>query len=392
MINTVDDHTTVNTNPEMYYSSVYWNNYEYVWRTVHERISGDQDTQWFRHFHQSVGKRRFKKALILCCGNGWVERELFEHGLFEEAVGVDYLEPLLDQARTSAVGLPIRYYQMDINTAVFPESGYDLIVNYAAAHHIAYIDRVFRELARLLPEDGYFVNYDYVGPHRNQYSALQWAAVHDLNTTLPQHLQQKLAYPHLPTMIHLDPTEAIHSELIIPVMQRYFTIEAHKHAGGALAYPIITHNDQFSNAPVAEQNEWSTYIMAADTAYLAAFPESSLFDYLAVRPKHTILAETAKLMLWTQEEERREQLAKPHGVYYTHVAEEEVKAEDSLAESEQALLAERHWSQETISNLVKEKNWLQQRTHELEQEIQRLRSNLIVKMMRGIRQMISRKG
>ncbi len=33
------------------------------------------------------------------------------------------------------------------------------------------LDRVFRQICRVLPEDGWFVSFDYVGPHRNQYRA-----------------------------------------------------------------------------------------------------------------------------------------------------------------------------------------------------------------------------
>ena len=45
---------------------------------------------------------------------------------------------------------------------MFPLGEFDLVVNHAAAHHIAAIDRVFREICRILPEDGWFVSFDYV--------------------------------------------------------------------------------------------------------------------------------------------------------------------------------------------------------------------------------------
>ena len=41
---------------------------------------------------------------------------------------------------------------MDVNSGDFPEGPYDLVVNSAAAHHIAYIDRVFVRCASSCPK------------------------------------------------------------------------------------------------------------------------------------------------------------------------------------------------------------------------------------------------
>ena len=47
------------------------------------------------------------------------------------------------------------------------------------------IDRVFREICRLLPEDGWFLSLDYVGPHRNQYTPAAWERAWSVNNELP---------------------------------------------------------------------------------------------------------------------------------------------------------------------------------------------------------------
>ena len=71
----------------------------------------------------------------------------------------------------------------------------------AAAHHVREIDRLFRELCRGLPADGWFVSFDYVGPHRNQFTPEAWEAAWALSQLLPASLRQQLSYPHLPTMM-----------------------------------------------------------------------------------------------------------------------------------------------------------------------------------------------
>ena len=64
------------------------------------------------------------------------------------------------------------------------------MVNHAAAHHISMIDRVFREICRLLPEDGCFLSMDYVGPHRNQYTSAAWERAWSVNDELPAQVRQ----------------------------------------------------------------------------------------------------------------------------------------------------------------------------------------------------------
>ncbi len=209
---------TVNRKSDIYYKNTYWNDHPQVNEFMNMKVSGEKGKNGYRYFQEITKNRRFNKALMLNCGNGCWERELFDMGLLKEAVGIDYSESLIAEAGGKAAGRPLKYYVMDTNTVAFPETGYDLVVNHAAAHHIAYINKVFQKIAELLPEDGYFVSMDYVGPHRNQYPPKQWKAALALNQRLPKNLRQQMRYPHLPTMLVTDPTEAIHSELIIEAM------------------------------------------------------------------------------------------------------------------------------------------------------------------------------
>jgi SAM-dependent methyltransferase len=309
---------TVAADSSVYYHSGYWNDLAPVQAYLNRRATGDPAVSWSEHLASSTG-RTFAKALVLNCGNGWVERGLVAAGLVKEAVGVDYAEDLLVAARAEAekAGLPLRYARLDTNTAAWPEDGFDLVINHAAGHHVAYVDRVFRSIAELLPEDGLFVSYDYVGAHRNQYPTAQWEAAWLANEALPRAFRHELVYPHLPTMLVTDPTEAIHAELIMPVMRRYFEIEHFRALGGGVAYPVLTFNkavfsrEQDEVAPVVEQ------VLAADEAWTDADPEGrTLFAYVVARPRKAALSDAEQLAVWTAEEEDRERLAASAGGRY----------------------------------------------------------------------------
>lgn len=300
-----------------YYQDRYWNDFSCVVEILNERATGSSSTPWYRHLRDEFGP--FRHALVLNCGNGWVERDLLQHGVIESAVGVDVSEELVDVARRIAEegDLPLRYQVLDTNTAEFPDEPFDIVVNHAALHHIAYLDRVLRRVAAMLPDYGVLASWDYVGPHRNQYTAGQWDAAWQANSALPAHLRQKMVYPHLPTMLAGDPTEAIHSELILPTIERYFDIEHRRDVGGGVGYLLLTHNSALHALDEAEAEPFVRQVMEADAALLEADPSSTLFSYLVARPDRTAQTDPVRLERWAQEEDDREQRAVADGgVYY----------------------------------------------------------------------------
>ncbi|MBI2705230.1 MAG: hypothetical protein HYX32_08090 [Actinobacteria bacterium] len=202
--------------------------------------------------------------------------------------------------------------------AKFPDDEFDLVVNHAAAHHIAYIDRVFRELCRRLGEVAWFLSWDYVGPHRNQYEWDAWDAAATFNRSLPARIRQEMDYPHLPTMLADDPTEAIHSELILPTMRRYFHLDALVPLGGAIAYPLLTHNrNVFEASPDdLECARVIRTILAADDEYTAGDVTKTLFAYAVARPNKDALEDERQLATWTAEENEREAQAQANGGEY----------------------------------------------------------------------------
>jgi hypothetical protein len=162
------------------------------------------------------------------------------------------------------------------------------------------------------------VSFDYVGPHRNQWSGDVWEAAELLNRSLPPELRQDLRYPHLPTMLRTDPTEAVHSELVLSTFRRYFDAAEIKPVGGALAYLLLTHNERlFGVADQSVRDEQVERILQADRTFLSEHPKSALFAYFSGRPRKSVLEQQLQLGAWTLEEDRLEEHAAAHeGEYY----------------------------------------------------------------------------
>ena len=162
-----------------------------------------------------------------------------------------------------------------------------------------------------------FASYDYIGPHRNQYPYEMWSAVATLNDSLPPQFRKELVYPHLPTMLATDPTEGIHSELIIEVMARYFDSHAFQAIGGALAYDLLNFNDAVHQASPEERAQVLETILAADEAFADSSSGRPMFAFFYGTPRKPVLDDVAQLAEWAAEEDEREaRAARADGEYY----------------------------------------------------------------------------
>lgn len=300
-----------------YRGDVYWNNFDLINAHHNRLISGREHVGWREHVRERYG--RAGSALFVHCGNGWVERDFFRDGMIDVAVGADISDDLLNQARGAAaeLGMPAQYYQADTNTFDFRQIQVDWIVNHAAFHHIAYIDRALRAFAHVLHPSGLLIGFDYTGPHRNQYPWADWSEMIRVNRSLPAQFQVDLRYPHMPTMLATDPTEAVHSELILDVCRRYFSFLELRPLGGALAYQLLYQNQALHAAQdTPEGRKVINELIERDHDYTGNDPAKSYFNFWVARPKADVLLNEAQLEAWTREEQVREEEARGNGQRY----------------------------------------------------------------------------
>lgn len=300
---------------EYYQNGIYWNNFDVVQRRHNLMISGDPDCYWHNHVLARYGAQQ--NAFILSCGNGWVERDLFAKGFLKRAVGVDIMPNYIDEARreAEAVGLPATYLCVDANQFEAGRMTADVVVNVGAMHHLAYVNRVTATMARIA-RGGLYIGYDYTGPHRNQYPWPVWSRAVEVNGTLPERFRATLRYPHMATMLTTDPSEAVHPELQLAMLERHFDVLECKGLGGGVAYTLLHNNHRLLAAQAEPEGQavLST-ILDADAELAARVPEANLFTFFVARPKAQ--PPTAEqLAAWDAEESAREAEAAARGGRY----------------------------------------------------------------------------
>jgi len=229
-----------------YYRDTYWNDLPAAQAHLNSIVSGSRDMDWMQYVKARYAPRPFKKGLAIGCGDGHIERQMLDAGIAAAFDAFDCSEHSVEHAIRERGGRPITY-QVATFDEFQPEGSYDLIVNVAALHHVDNLEQLLKKLhAALLPE-GIFVNYDYIGPNRNQYTDEHLRLMEEANRRLPERFRSK--HPlRLPVgdFIRGDITEAIHAFEILPAFREFFEIIEYRELGGGLAYQILWNNiDEF---------------------------------------------------------------------------------------------------------------------------------------------------
>jgi SAM-dependent methyltransferase len=179
-------------------------------------------------------KLKFEHGLTLGCGAGRRERELVGKGVCRSFHGIDISEKAIAAAREIAKeqNLPLTYEVADLNCMELPEKAFDLIVAQTALHHILFLEHVAEQAWRSLKSDGYLWIHDSIGETQGQYDPKRLSIVNRILAVLPGKFRRNKINGRLIAEIKrpepgqlYSPFESIRSGEIVPVFQRWFTIE-----------------------------------------------------------------------------------------------------------------------------------------------------------------------
>ena len=179
-------------------------------------------------------KLKFEHGLTLGCGAGRRERELVQNGICQSFHGIDISEKAIATAREIAKdqNLPLTYEVADLNSVKLPEKTFDLVVAQTCLHHIVFLERVAEQVWHSLRSNGYLWIHDFIGETQGQYDSKRLAIMNQLLAALPEKFRknkvtgQFVSEIRRPEPGHLSsPFESIRSSEIVPVFQRWFSIE-----------------------------------------------------------------------------------------------------------------------------------------------------------------------
>ena len=177
---------------------------------------------------------KFEHGLTLGCGAGRLERDLVSRDVCRRFHGIDISEKAIATARDIATkeNLPLTYEVADLNFVELPEKTFDLVAAQTSLHHILFLERVADQIWHALKNDGYLWIHDFIGETQWQHDPKRLSLANHLLAILPEKFRQNRITNKTTTELKRpepgrlgSPFESIRSSEIIPVFQRWFTIE-----------------------------------------------------------------------------------------------------------------------------------------------------------------------
>lgn len=225
----------------------YWLNNKLVEESTY-RLMTDTPKHWLGWLlNDYFAQRTFDRSLSVCCGDGAHEIQLYTSGKVRFVSGVDISEGAIKQAaaRFEAVGAPqerYRFEMRDVN-ALKIEGTFDLILSTGALHHTTNLEALLATVERALEPNGYFIVVEFIGPNRFQWTDRQIEIANQVLGALdPYYLRDgkhaKFERPTIESMLKCDPSEAVRSAEVYPLVKKYFDVRYERFYNGTLLHQL----------------------------------------------------------------------------------------------------------------------------------------------------------
>jgi len=237
-----------------YYGNGYhWVEHPQVLAYIHEQMTGDPTISWDFHFWKNylLPQNRSLRVLSLGCGCGALEVSLMKRGGISELIAYDIADGALDIAKNSAnqSDVDIDFRVANLNELVLPVDYFDVVIASSSLHHVEMLESLFFQIYRSLHFGGLMAINEYIGPSRFQFSAYQVNQINYLHSLLPEcyrwrrsdpsALKVAVDFPSVEFLKLHDPSEAVRSDEIVPLLKNLFRVVEDRPFGGTLLHFLL---------------------------------------------------------------------------------------------------------------------------------------------------------
>jgi ubiquinone/menaquinone biosynthesis C-methylase UbiE len=217
-------------------------------------ISGDRSVDYREYISTKyLFNRQSLSALSIGCGTGEREAAWAQTGRFSRIEGYDLSEARIKEARQGArkkgYDAILNYHIGNVYHLDLPEHSYNAIFGEQSLHHFSPLRDLLLKIRKWLKQDGYFIVNEFVGPSRFQWSDRQIAAVNGILSFLPPRYKTlwesttaktELTRPSILRMKLTDPSEAVESSKILPLIRELFDVKEIRGYGGTILHPLLS--------------------------------------------------------------------------------------------------------------------------------------------------------
>lgn len=187
------------------------------------------------------------RAVSIGCGFGALERDLSRRGIVRVVDAYDIAHGAITEARrlAEAEGLDgLRYHIANLEVLGLEPRSVDAVFAHSSVHHVEKLEALYATVWQALRPDGLFHLNEYIGPTRFQWTDEQLTLSNAFLDSLPDRLRRlpsghpkpALVRPTIQEMIDADPSEAIRSAELVPLLRPYFNLLEFRPLGGTLCH------------------------------------------------------------------------------------------------------------------------------------------------------------
>lgn len=270
---------------------------------INRMVSGRPDVDLYQWTQQVLTARQrycpLDAVLVLGCGAGNLERGLNRQNFAKSYRGVDVASGAIERAREEARQIggtnSVIYDVADINTIELPPESYDAVFCPMSAHHFSNLEHVFAEVRKTLKPGGLFVLDEYIGPKQFQMPARQAKLIDRILKSLPRRwvetadgtVRRGFSPPTATEVIEVDPSEAIRSDEILPVLASSFAVTHFRGYGGNLLHFLLDKIgvNYVNQGDEESQDMLSTFFQIEDWALEEGLWTHDFASIIAERPE-----------------------------------------------------------------------------------------------------------
>lgn len=215
-----------------------------VKKFINKRAFGSETVDFFDY----IRKYRSPFGVVASLGSHHAdfERDILRRGLADHMDCYELSAGAIEKAKGLAAKdnlKNISFYQQDLNKFQFQKPRYDAVFAFKSLHHIENLENLYEQVAQVLKPDGYFFIDDFFGPKHLQWTDEQLRITNEILALLPDELKVDLGSfrpkqfdvrgrASVEENIAIDPSEAVRSDEVLPVMKKYFEIVEQINYGG----------------------------------------------------------------------------------------------------------------------------------------------------------------
>lgn len=223
-----------------------------VCRRANRLITGDPDLDYSACVSQAyLAPLQPLHGLSLGCGTGKKELRWANLCRYTRLDAYDISAPRIAYARSQAQAAgrtEVHYYAADIYQVDWPEAHYDVVFVDQSLHHFTPLEPLLFKIRDALKSTGYLIASEFVGPTRFQWTDRQLEVINGLLAILPRAYRKRWSNSQVKTRVYRpsrlsmllgDPSEAVESARIVPLLERHFEIVERRDYGGTILHMLF---------------------------------------------------------------------------------------------------------------------------------------------------------